>query len=153
MIESPRLHIVHLNNDYTGSTRVLSQCASVLNDNFDELFIYTNLGDGLLSNHQFSKAINIPYSYHNNILVRLLYFLYAQIRLFLGLCKNLKVGDLVLINTSLPFSAALAAKCKGCKCVYYLHEDKVGSKLLTIFLFFMIKRFSCGVIYVSYYLI
>jgi glycosyltransferase involved in cell wall biosynthesis len=79
-------------------------------------------------------------------------YFFWQIKLFIELFRALETDDLVLINTCLPFSAAIAAKIKGCKCIYYLHEDRVGSAFLSRFLFFTISHFATGVIFVSKYL-
>jgi glycosyltransferase involved in cell wall biosynthesis len=151
-MSDPQLHIVQMNNDFTGSTRVIAECTKVLVTSFKDILVYTSGEIGLLSNLQVSKFLKIPYVFENRVLPRLYRFLIWQVRLFIKLCNNLDRGDLVLINTCLPFSAALAARIKGCKCVYYLHEDKVGSRSLTNFLFFVIRNFATGVIYVSEYL-
>lgn len=151
-MNDPQIHIIHLNNDFTGSSRVIAACTEVLVSSSKNVLVYTNDDIGLLSDLQVSEFVRIPYVFKNRVLPRLFRFLTWQVRVFIKLIINLDRRDLVLINTCLPFSAALAARIKGCKCVYYLHEDKVGSRSLTNFLFFVIRNFATGVIYVSHYL-
>ena len=49
------------------------------------------------------------------------YFL-AQINLFIILLKNVKKGDIVYVNTTIPIFAGFAAKAKNVKVIFHLHE-------------------------------
>ena len=52
-------------------------------------------------------------------------FPFAQTWLFAKLFFKINSRDTVYINTLLPFGAALAAKLRGCKVVYHVHEVSV----------------------------
>lgn len=146
------LHIVHLNNDFTGSSRVLSESINYLVKSFHNISIYTNTETGFLSDLPVSEIKKISYMFSSNRILQIGRYFFWQIKLFIKLFRALKTDDLVLVNTCLPFSAAIAARIKGCKCIYYLHEDRVRSAFLTSLLFFIISHFATGVIFVSQYL-
>jgi glycosyltransferase involved in cell wall biosynthesis len=63
----------------------------------------------------------------------------------------LKKKDVVYLNTVLPFGGALAAKCRGSKVIYHIHETTINPPTLKSFLLKVIKSCSHHNIYVSEY--
>lgn len=141
---------VHPKNDYTGSTRVLSNLI-VSDYNHDDVFVITQKGDGFLSALQNIKQIN-----------------YAEFRLFSrtipvlsDFITRLKVFVLVLfygrrfktiyINTIIPYSAALAARLIRKKVIYHVHEKLVVKSLSCKIIESVFNHTIAHRIYVSQY--
>jgi glycosyltransferase involved in cell wall biosynthesis len=88
----------------------------------------------------------------------LCYFLIAQVLLFIQLFGYLLLGKVkgrqstVLINTMLPFGAAVASKLLAKKIIYYVHETYIQPEALKRFLRFFIEHCASHVIFVSQYL-
>ena len=67
----------------------------------------------------------------------LLNFVLVQIVIFGQVFRLAAPGTVVYINSLLPAAAALAAKCRGARVVYHLHEVSIRPTLL--------KRLLCAV--------
>lgn len=116
---------VHLLNDYSGSPLVLKQSIEALVKTGYEITLHTSKGPGFLSNIKNVKTVYLPYSWSKLKIVTLINFLYCQLLLFIKLFATLKKADIVYINSLLPFGAAIAAKLRGCKVVYHIHEVSI----------------------------
>lgn len=121
-----RIMAVHLLNDFSGSPFVLSQSLASLASRYTvELFTATPSGKGFLSNTPGVRQHTIFYRWSRFPLVTLLLFAYSQCSLFVRLLWYLRRGDMVYINSLLPFGAALAAKLRRCPVVYHIHEVSI----------------------------
>lgn len=72
--------------------------------------------------------------------------------LFFRLLWMLTPGSVVYINTVLPFGAAWAAKLRGSRVVYHIHETSIRPKILKRFLFGTAHSTASDAIYVSHYI-
>ena len=123
----PRIHIAHLFNDYSGSPRVLKQVITSAIERKREVSVYLgNNSEGILSgingvNYHFGG-----YKFTKSKIVLLLFFINAQLRFFIKGCKNVKRGDVVYVNTFLPFGFALGGFIKRGKVIYHIHETSLN---------------------------
>ena len=148
---------VHLLNDYSGSPRVLCDAINSSTASKDNSFVLTSQHEGFLNSAN-ANIISFHYRRADHKLVILFFFLIAQVQLFMKLSKLLlnkkrkENKNLVIVNTMLPFGAALAARLFSAELIYYVHETKIEPKLLKRFLRFFIEFFAHHVIFVSDYL-
>lgn len=148
-----RVVAVHLLNDYSGSPKVLMQLLKVWTKNNLETHLFVcDEKEGFLSHLQSVKYHKFWYRFNKKPILRLLFFGGSQLVLAFWLLWFLRKRDIVYINTVLPFGAAIAAKIKGCKVVYHIHETSVKPKILKRFLFGVVRYFADKVVYVSKYL-
>lgn len=151
-MKSQKIIAVHLLNDFSGSPLVFRQALQSLKSNYDiELLTATPSGEGFLSNIPHIKQTNIFYKWSSNKLVTLFLFLYSQWQLFWLVRKKSSKGNIVYINTLLPFGAALAAISKKCTVVYHIHEVSVKPALLKSFLVFIVEKTASKILFVSKY--
>lgn len=148
-----RIVAFHLLNDFSGSPKVLRQLLSGWVKEGMEVHLFTAGGkEGFLSDVKGVQNHPFWYRWHGNAFIRLFTYSLSQCILFLLAFKRLKKGDVVYINTVLPFGAAVAGKLKGCRIIYHLHETTVNPPILKKFLFGMVKWAGSEVICVSMYM-
>ena len=148
-----RIIAAHLLNDYSGSPKVLKQLLNGWSKRDIELHLFTCNGrEGFLSN--LPKVTNHFYWYRfaKNPLMRLFFLFSSQLFLAVKLFLFLKIGDIVYINTVLPFGAAIAGKIRGNKVIYHVHETSMKPLLFKQFLFGVVKHTATDVVYVSEFL-
>ena len=142
---------VHLFNDFSGSPLVFSEVLKGLNQKGLECKVITNQTQGFLSDLDNMSYDKIQYNWSTTKIKTLFYFLMAQWQIFWKIFAD-KDANLIYINTILPFGAAIAAKLKGKKVVYHIHETSVKPLLLKKFLFKVIETTAHQSIYVSHFL-
>jgi len=146
------LHFVHLLNDYSGSPRVLSQTITALQQSGADCTLHVgSSGHGVLDELQV-RTCKFAYKRFDNRWLTLLAYAGSQLALFFSLLRKVRPGHVVLINTMLPFGAALAARLRGAKVVYHVHETSIRPALLKAFLRRVIAGCASKVVYVSKYL-
>lgn len=145
-------HFVHLLNDYSGSPRVLSQTINALQQSGADCTLHVgSSGHGVLDELQV-RTCRFTYKRFDNRWLTLLAYAGSQVALFFSLLRQVRPGSVVLVNTMLPFGAALAARLRGAKVVYHVHETSIRPALLKAFLRRVIAACANKVIYVSNYL-
>jgi glycosyltransferase involved in cell wall biosynthesis len=142
----------HLLNDYTGSPKVLSQLVNGWTTNNLDVQLFINRNSEGFLNHTSSKKHYFNYTWSANKLLTLLRFMGSQTSLFIKTLRLAKKEDVVYINTVLPAGVALAAKLKGSKVIYHIHETSVKPELLKRILFKVVDFTHTKAIYVSNYL-
>lgn len=148
-----RIVAIHLLNDFSGSPKVLMQLLKAWTKNDIEVHLFTSGGrKGFLSDVPLVQ--NHPFWYHfsENSVVRIFNFFLSQFLLILKLLFFLKRGDLIYINTVLPFGAAVAGKIRGCKIIYHIHETSVKPAIFKSLLFGIAKCTAHKVVFVSEFL-
>ena len=147
---------IHFNNDFSGSPKVLKDLySSQPLKNFQKI-ILTNNKDGFLSG--LPKTIIVPYSYNTSLVLK--FFNYALYQFILFFTTSYQIIKLrlkkktpkLILNTMMPFSAAVAGKFFGAVTIYYIHETDIRPNYLKKILRFFIEYFSSKVIYVSSFL-
>lgn len=147
-----RLIAIHLLNDFSGSPLVLKESLEALKEGFEvHLYTATPAGKGVLSSLSDVKFHPVFYKWHRSKLITLIFFLMAQAGLFVTLLFSLRGNDIVYINTLLPFGAALAARVRGVKVVYHIHEVSIRPALLKKILVWVARRVAARVFFVSVY--
>lgn len=139
----------HLLNDNSGSPKVLFEAIKALGDSQKNELLIGSHGEGVLEQ---AKTRITKYRYKRSKLriVTLLSYLFSQLRLFtLIIKKDKRSNPVIYINTLLPFGAAIAAKIKGFKVIYHLHEISLQPKLFLFFLKLIARSFGDLFIYVS----
>ncbi len=152
MKKDNRIFAFHLLNDRSGSPKVLRQLIQGWIREKREVHLYTSLHtDGFLSNIEGVYYHNGWYRFQANPWLRLLYYTLSQFILFIRMFGRLKKGDIVYVNTVLPFGAACLGKLKGCRVIYHIHESTVNPALLKWFLFQTVRCTASDIINVSEY--
>lgn len=144
---------VHLLNDFSGSPFVFRQAIESLVDSGEEVAVFTATptGNGFLSNIKDVRYVNLFYKWNKNKWITLIYFFIAQMSIFFKVIFNARRNDVVYINSILPFGAALAAKLKGARVLYHVHEVSVKPATLKSFLLGVVQKTADRCIYVSQY--
>lgn len=143
---------VHLLNNYTGSPRVLSNLLEKLSSNTNfELHLLTSNSEGSLSN-----IVNIQYHYNTynwstHKIILALKLCVSQIYQFFFVLFSIHYS-LIYINTILPFGAAIAAKLRGIRCIYHIHEYYPKPNIMQKICLFFARKCATEVIFVSEYL-
>lgn len=148
---------VHLLNDMSGSPRVLSDLIKNFPSDGTKILL-TNRTQGFLDCQDVDGVYRIFYVLKNNISIKLLLYILSQAQMFFVLgflllsirCKR-EGQTTVVINTVLPFGAALAAHLLSNKVVYYIHETSIRPYLLNKFLAKIVHIVADEVIFVSGY--
>ena len=155
---SRNFFLVHLFDDFSGSPKILAQLASVLNKN--NLNVTALIGSGS-QGFVFESCVNTStffYRRFNNKAMVLASYLLSQIALFLSLSfyliESRIKGDkaTVVVNTILPFGAAIAGKLFADSVVFYAHEVSIRPRLLNKFLIAICNKSADKVVFVSRYL-
>jgi glycosyltransferase involved in cell wall biosynthesis len=147
---------IHLLNDFSGSPLVLANCIDSLIEAGHNVELLTSGDDGFLSHCDCDKT-SINYRRFSNKVLTLISFILCQLILFATVVsKTLFVKKenkpKILVNTILPFGAALAAKLTSCHITYYVHEISIRPLILKRWLKFVLRFTADDAIYVSNYL-
>ncbi|SFB30714.1 glycosyltransferase family 4 protein [Algoriphagus aquimarinus] len=146
----PKVVFFHLLNNFTGSPQILS---SVINTALKEGFqvkLYTSTSEGFLS--EFERKNNFYKRSEHRILTLFSFFL-SQFLLAIRLVfENKKFEKVYYVNTILPFGAILMGRLLGKRVITHVHENEINPKLLSQFLFWVVRNFSSDVVVVSNYL-
>lgn len=116
-----KILFVHLLNNYTGSPKVLSQEIRLLSQRKEyDISLLTSKTDGVLSDIENVNYFYNGYKWSNRKIYLAILFAIAQIRTFFFILFH--NYDIIYINTVVPFSAGIAAKLRGTKVIYHVHE-------------------------------
>ncbi len=142
----------HLYNDFSGSPLVLSTVIDSFQSNGMKIDIITSTeSSGFLSNVE-AEVIDNGYRFLDNKYLRLLMFLFCQVRMFFQTLRYRNEDVLIYVNTLLPFGVALAGKLMGKKVIYHFHETSLNPLLLKKFLKWIASVTASEIIYVSKFL-
>jgi glycosyltransferase involved in cell wall biosynthesis len=152
-VKKPRIIAVHLLNDRSGSPLVLRQALEVLRDagHAIDLLTATPGGSGFLSDLPGVRIHALPYRWSARAWQTLLNFALVQWLVFWKVLKLASKGSTVYVNTLLPAGAALAARCRGARVVYHVHEVSLRPAALRRVLCAVASRTAHQVVYVSDY--
>lgn len=152
------IYFVHLLNDNSGSPRVLNDAINSLRCSEYNKTVFTNASNGFLSNVSARKVI-VPYRLFHNKVLKLFFFTLSQVITFfllsfyLILSKVKGENTIVVVNTMLPFGAALSSKFFADKTIYYIHETMVNPQSLKRMLLFFVDFCSDLTLFVSKYVL
>jgi glycosyltransferase involved in cell wall biosynthesis len=143
----------HLVNEYSASPKILSKLLKGwVEDGLDVHLVTSLKKEGFLSNIEGITYHDNRYRHRKSKLFRLLRFVFSQVFSFISLYRYCKKGDVVFINTMMPFGGAILGRLKGCEVIYYLQETNIKTKQLKRFLRWVIRITTNEVIFVSHYL-
>jgi glycosyltransferase involved in cell wall biosynthesis len=143
---------VSLFNNYTGSTKVLSQVIEAcLQENLD-IEIFTSPEEGFLSNIDGVQYHFIKYKWSDNKIILLYYYFKAQFIYFFVLVNCLNSNSVVYINTITPIGAFAACIFKSIKPFVHVHEKFVRKNKLHVLMEWLMNRTGGRKIFVSNYL-
>lgn len=145
-----KILFVHLLNNFTGSPKVLSLLLkSLSNDKNIKISLLTSKTDGILNDIPNVEYHDNFYRWHENKILRIFHFTLAQaVNFFFVLFADY---DILYMNTVVPFGAALAAKLRGKKIIYHVHEVYINPGFLKRFYSKVMKNCASLVICVSKY--
>ncbi|MBF9239670.1 glycosyltransferase [Hymenobacter sp. BT683] len=136
-----RIISVHLLNDRSGSPQVLRNSLSCLSSAGYHIDLLTATSDqeaGCLSELPGVVAHALPYRLQPSRWRTLLNFCWVQAVVFAKVLHLAGPGTVVYVNSLLPGGAALAARCRGARVVYHVHEVSLRPALL--------QRLLCGIV-------
>ena len=119
-----RIIAVHLLNDRSGSPLVLRQSLAVLAEAgyAIDLLTATPGEPGFLSDLPGVTTHPLAYRWSASQWRTLLNFVLVQVAVFWKVLRLARPSSVVYVNSLLPAGAALAARCRGARVVYHLHE-------------------------------
>lgn len=124
-----RILYVHPYNNFTGSTKVLSDVIKSRHRDLTEVTVITETSqNGFLSNLGL-KLINVPIIRWHNRAIPILTPLIWGMSGFLKTLKIINKFDAVYVNTILPGYAAIVARLYGKPVIYHVHEKYVDWNL------------------------
>lgn len=145
-----KILFIHLLNNYTGSPKVLAQEIKLLTQiQGYEISLLTSKTEGILSNIKGIKYHYNGYKWTNRKIKLAFLFAIAQIRIFFFILFH--NYDIIYINTVVPFFAGLAAKLKGIKVIYHVHEIYLKPNIIKRLYISVLKRCAYSIICVSNY--
>jgi glycosyltransferase involved in cell wall biosynthesis len=150
-MKKPRLIAVHLLNDRSGSPLVLRQSLEVLAEAgyAIDLLTATPGAAGFLSDLPAVTTHQLAYRWSDQAWRTLLNFALVQWLVFWKVLYLADSDSIVYVNTLLPAGAALAARCRGARVVYHLHEVSLRPALLRRLLCTVATHTAHQVLYVS----
>lgn len=148
-----KIHAFHLYNDFSGSPKVLQQLVWGWHNAGLEVRLYSSFGQrGFLSDLPVQEIDN-RYSLKQNTVLKLLRFFYSNFLMGWQLAVRAKSGDLVYVNTALPFFPMWVGHWRGLKVIGHVHESSIKPKALKGLLSSSLKWACDALIYVSYDLV
>lgn len=125
----------------------------IARDNGFEVELFTSNSEGFLSG---INGIKYHPNFYKRSEIRILtlfsFFLSQFILSFLILFRHLGSSTIFYVNTILPFGSILTGKILGKKVVSHVHEYEISPKVLSDFLFWVVRKFSSEVVFVSRFL-
>ena len=148
-----KIHAFHLLNDFSGSPKVLRQVLDGLAAAGHSVELYTSSGgQGFLTDVPGVRCRSNRYRFVQPILQRLCLLMFAQLYVIVAGWRRVRGGDIVYVNTLLPFGGAILGWLRGARVVYHLHETSVSPQIFKRFLLLWVRLCATEVIYVSDFL-
>lgn len=144
-----RIVFFHLLNNFTGSPQILSSVISTAQKKGMEVELYTSRTEGFLSGFE---SQNNFYKRSEHRILTLFSFFISQFLLAIKLLFVSRREEIYYVNTILPFAAILMGRLMGKRVITHVHEYEISPKLLSNFLFWVVRKFSTEVIVVSKFL-
>ncbi len=141
----------HLYNDFSGSPLVLATAIKGLVKAGHPVTLMTSDTDGFLTHLPVDK-VTISYQCHPNKLIRFIFLLVNQWKMFCQVLAHRNEEVVIYVNTLLPFGAALAGKLTGKEVIYHIHETSINPIIFKKFLKLIAAITAKQAIYVSKYL-
>jgi L-malate glycosyltransferase len=150
-----RVVCVHLNDDFSGSTKVFAHAVSVVHGCGAYIQVIVGSGDGPGFIRRSFPARTIPYRFVGNRPGMLLRFLLAQIAAFVRVMQACLIwkADIVYANTVLVPGAVVAGWLCRRRVVVHLHEVGLGSRGLFVPLLWVARSCADRLICVSQYMV
>lgn len=148
-----KILFISLFNNYTGSTKVLSQVINASLINGFEIEIITSSEVGFLSNLQNVKYHFINFKWTQSKILLMLLFIRAQIQLFYFTFKLINSSTVVYINTITPIGAIAACILKSNNTIIHVHEKYINKNKIYKLMEWFIYQKKIKKIFVSNYLI
>ena len=139
----------HLLNNFTGSPQILSSVINTAKQEGYQFRLYTSKTEGFLSG--FVSEDNF-YKRSDYRILTLFSFFLSQFLLSIKLLFENRKDEIYYVNTILPFGAILVGRILGKRVITHVHEYEISPKLLSNFLFWIVRNFSSEVIVVSEFL-
>ena len=148
-----KILFVHQLNNYTGSPRVLENIIkSISREPEIEIHLLSSNSKGALSEIENVTYHNNLYKIGTNKIQLFFSYIISQLYQFFFVLLGKKY-DCIYINTITPFCAAFAAKIRGERIIYHVHEYYLKSGILYSICEFFLNLCSNSIIFVSDYLL
>lgn len=150
-MKNKKIILIHKYNDFSGSTKVLSDIVRVISGKRDYEILTCQNKKGFLSS--FINRREILYFQTDKRILNLISYIFNQTLLFFYCFKYWNDDVIFYVNTIYPFGSALAGKIMGKKIYFHIHESSIKPIILKNFLFLMLNITSDKVVYVSKHLL
>lgn len=142
----------HLFNNYSGSPKVLRQIIEYFVGEGFSIVLITNRTEGFLSNIPNIKYNYVNYKWSENKLITLIYFVFAQIQIFIKTLYYINSNATFYINTITPIGALWGSKIIRKKTICHVHENYINKNIVNRICEFSFELTSPKAIFVSQYL-
>lgn len=142
---------IHPYNNYTGSTKVMADVLKSKYSDLSNIVMITETSQEGFFTGLGLKLINVPILRHNGRAIPLLSKIVWVLVGFFKVLYYVGDYDAVYINTILPGYAAIAARLRGRKVIYHVHELWVKKNLKSWFGELVFNHTKSHRIYVSQY--
>ena len=147
-----RILFSHLLNNYTGSPKVLrNSILAFSNDKNFNITVLTSKSDGFLFGIDGVRYKSNGYKWSSHKFGVAFYFVISQIVSFFKVVFSRKY-DVLYANTIYNFGASLAAKLKGSKIIFHIHESYLNPNVLQRICLANVYKTADKIICVSHYL-
>jgi glycosyltransferase involved in cell wall biosynthesis len=147
-----KLIFFHLLNNFTGSVQILRNVVELAVSEGYKVVVYTSETEGFLSQIDGVERRSNHYIRSNYRIITLFTFFFSQILLPFQLLRHRREQCIFYINTILPFSAIGMGKFLNKRVITHVHEYEINPKILSSFLFWIVRRFADDIIVVSHFL-
>ncbi len=146
-----QLVCVHIQNDFSGTSLILSEIIQGLRDKkyHIELYLAKSKQKGFLSAFIDLKLHYYRFHKTNNSFLFVIYLFASQFLLFFKMLKYRNKNVVFYINTLMPWGAALAARVIGKRVVFHVHEISIKPVFIRIWCKWIAKHTAHDIIYVS----
>ena len=145
--------VFHRLNDYTGSSRVISNViASQFSD--DKVYVVTNncCGRGLLDGLANVKVISLYCPTINGRNIKFISFIISRLHQLILSIGFIFIADLFYVNTITQYIPALIAGIFGKKLIYHVHEKFINVNIEVKLMEWVFRTVKSKRIYVSHWL-
>lgn len=146
---STKIVFFHLLNNFTGSPQILSSVINTAQQEGYQFRLYTSNTEGFLSE---LVSENNFYKRSEYRILTLFSFFLSQFFLAIKLLFENRKEEIYYVNTILPFGAILVGRILGKRVITHVHEYEISPKLLSDFLFWVVRNFSSEIVVVSEFL-
>ncbi|MFA6830842.1 MAG: glycosyltransferase family 4 protein [Bacteroidaceae bacterium] len=150
-MKKKRILFVHNQNDFTGSTKVLSDVLKYQYNDAEKYVLTMNASEGFLSYISDIHIVKIAFPKLFGKTIPMLSSAISLVSRIVFIIKLIPTVDFIYINTISPYYAAITARFFNKELFWHIHEKAVVKTKLNTFKEFVQKHTDAHFIFVSQY--